>query len=210
MPSLTRLISLFLAFAFSVVGLSVGLNALIKSNQEKNNILKLVQNFLPPGSSVTIDVNDHDIFSVGGVITAVCAVLAVLALVYLVFALLPAGQKSKTLCLQSATLAFGSVWLFAALVPFDIFYATRSAAISATLDGVAVPEALIQQLEGLTGVSPEYKNINYLKLVAILPWFAALFAAVAAGVLYVAAGQVPYEGAPSTIGTEAEKTAESA
>ncbi|KAH7925226.1 hypothetical protein BV22DRAFT_1034222 [Leucogyrophana mollusca] len=208
---IARLTSLFLAFVFSVVGLAVGLNALIKSNQEKSNILKLAQTYLPPGSSVSLNVDDHDVFSAGGVITAACALATVLSLVYMVLTFLPFGGKASTLRLQSASLLFCSVLIFATLIPFDIFFATRSAGISATLDGVAVPASLIQQIEALVGVTPQYKKISYLRLVAILPWFASLFAATAAGVLHAAAGRAgasAYGGAPSTVGTESEKNVE--
>ncbi|KAH7890517.1 hypothetical protein F5I97DRAFT_37605 [Phlebopus sp. FC_14] len=187
-----RLASLFFSFAFSVIGGSVGLNALVKYNQDRSR----VNDAAPAGAVVTINV--HDVFSTGAVITAVCALLAVLSAIFFIFIWcpLPAKRVKFYLRIQSCALLFCSLWLLATLIPFDYYFANRQVGVSVTLDGVPVPASLIQALEEALGFTPVYKDIYYLRLVAVLPWFSFLFPSIASIVFHIAARRVG-EGAPS-------------
>lgn len=59
--------------------------------------------------------------------------------------------------------------------------------MSATLDGVPVPASVIQDVEAVLGFTPVYRDIDYLKLLAVLPWFALLFSVIAGVILHLAA-----------------------
>ncbi|EGN94480.1 hypothetical protein SERLA73DRAFT_188405 [Serpula lacrymans var. lacrymans S7.3] len=202
-----RLASLFVAFAFGVIGGSVGLNALIKSNQENSYIQKTISTLRAQLGDVNVYLNTNDVFHTGVVITTVCALIAVLTFVYLLFTFCSITNRPLGLRLQAFSLIFCAVWLFATLIPFDVYFANHSAQVTATLGGTQVPQSLIQLLENELGVSAVYKHIYYLRLLAVLPWFAFLFSLVAAGVLLVASGHArttDYGNAASTA-SESEK-----
>ncbi|KAG6332669.1 hypothetical protein ID866_6423 [Astraeus odoratus] len=148
----------------------------------------------PPLNKLSITT---DIFDVGAVLTAGCGLLAVLSALYFVFTWFAFGNSSTSLRIQSCTLFFCAVWLFATLVPFDLFFATRQASVSATLDGITVSQSIIQNIEEALGISPVYREQSFLKLVAILPWFAFLFAIIAGLILHVAASRVSAYGGDS-------------
>lgn len=164
------LVSLFLTFAFSAAGLSAVINALVRSNQETS----YVKSAAPNGTIV--DVNYHDVYSVCAVIAAACALLIVLSLVSAFSQISSIGRKQRLLRLQALLMLFGALWLLAAVIACDVFFATRSTKITATFNGVAVSQSVIQQMEQSIGVSPQYSKQWYLRLSAILPWFAVLFA----------------------------------
>ncbi|KAF9233777.1 hypothetical protein BU15DRAFT_53449 [Melanogaster broomeanus] len=182
----TRLGTLFFCFAFSVIGGSVGLNALIKSNQERS----LARNSLAAlggTTDATINIDINDVFSSGAVITAVCALLALLSGVFFAFTWCPVKDKRFWFRLQSCALFFCAIWLFATLIPFDYFFANREAQVSASVNGVPMTADLIQAFEQLLGITPVYRDISYLRLLAVLPWFALLFSVIAGVVLHFAA-----------------------
>jgi hypothetical protein len=175
------LISLFLTFAFSVVGWSVVINALVKSNQESSYI----KSEAPDG--IIVDINYHDIYSVCAVIAAACALLTALSLVSAFSQMSSFGRKQRVLHFQAFLMLFGALWLLATVIACDVLFATRSTKITATLNGSAVPQSSIQQMEQNIGVSPEYSKKWYLRLCAILPWFAVLFATLSGLLLHSAA-----------------------
>jgi len=185
-----RLISLSLAFAFSFISGSVGLNALIKSNQQKSAIRK----DLPAGTSV--NVNDNDVFRSGVVITTISALIVVLSFIYILMLLLSRRKDTassrltrlseRSLPFQWISLAFCAVWLFATQIPFTHFFATRSAQVHAFVGNVEIPPSFVQTVQNQLGLTSVYKKIGYLRLLAILPWFAFLFTTIAAGVCFLA------------------------
>jgi len=178
----TVLAALGMAWAWGVIAGGVGLNALIKSNQEKSRLRALV----PSPTVLTIDTND--VFSSGVVVTTVSALIAVictLTIIHIVF--FPASSRIDRI--HGIMLAFCAVWLFVTMIPFTAFVANRSADVTATLNGVALPSSLIDRAERTLGVTRVYKDISYLRLVAILPWFTVLFTAIAAGVLFTASSR---------------------
>ncbi|KAJ4500157.1 hypothetical protein C8R41DRAFT_729756, partial [Lentinula lateritia] len=183
---LHRLLSLFMAFAFAVISGSVGLNSLVKSNQQTSTVKKL----LPAGTSLVVD--DNDVFHSGIVITTISALIALLTLIYILLLLLSHRMTKFTrlsnqlLPFEWMSLAFCAVWLFATQVPFTHFFATRSAQVTAFTGNIQVPPGLVQIVENQLGFTTVYRRIHYLRLLAILPWFAFLFTSIAAGVSFLA------------------------
>jgi len=102
---------------------------------------------------------------------------------------------------------FSALWLLAAVIACDVFFATRSTKVTATVGEFAISQTSIQQIEKAMGISPEYKDKWYracavclctigvnssltsckVRLCAILPWFAVLFATLSGLLLYRAA-----------------------
>lgn len=152
----------------------------MKSNQDKRRVKALA----PIGTDV--DVNDSgelpfppscpssqqhiDVFKTGAVITAVCLVIFVLTTLYLVILLArpTSFTRPRFIASQGGILAFFAFWLFAALVPYTQFFRTRSAIITATLDGTPIPQSVVQSLvqsQGAQhGLTPVYKDHEYRKL----------------------------------------------
>ncbi|KAG2117035.1 uncharacterized protein F5147DRAFT_768424 [Suillus discolor] len=199
MAKILLLVSLFLTFAFSVVGFSVVINALVKSDQESSYIRSVA----PDGAIV--DINYHDIYSVCAVMAAVCALLTILSLVSTFSQISSIGRKQRLLRLQAFLILFGALWLLATVIACDVLFATGSTKITATVGGVALPQSDIQQFEQSIGVSPEYSKQSYLRLCAILPWFAVLFATLSGLLLHKAAKNT--DGYRNAEATESEKIA---
>lgn len=172
---LLRLITLSLLFAWSVIGAAVGLNSLVKSNHQK----KYLKSAAPQG--VDVNINTNDVFDTGVIISVICLILAILSLLGLCCTH-PRVRASKahTPRVLGGTIAFFAVFLFATLIAFDHFFATRSAQVTATLAGFALPASIIAQDQQALGVTSVYKHISYLRLLAILPWFTFLFAVLSA------------------------------
>ncbi|TFK93425.1 hypothetical protein K466DRAFT_478758 [Polyporus arcularius HHB13444] len=168
-----RLVSLFLSFAFGIVGLALGVDALVKGNEDKSRVRSLV----PPGTTVNIDT--HDVVDAGGVVTGFCAALAVMSLLSLLLLLASAKRgpslAARTLPLQAILLTILTLGLFASLVAFTDFVANRQATVVASIGGVAVPPSIVQSIENAIGASPVYHVKSYLRLAVILPWIAFLF-----------------------------------
>ncbi|KAJ7234755.1 hypothetical protein B0H12DRAFT_1327617 [Mycena haematopus] len=175
-----RIITLFLAWAWSIISLAVGINAFIKSNRDKNRL----KNQVPPPA--TISINTNDVFRAGVVVTVISGLILVLTTVYIV---LTVTISARTLRLQYISLAFLAVWLFAAQIPVSLFVATRSAKVSAFIDGFPISDGVLQTIEQAIGAKTAYKDFNYLKLVAILPWFTFLFTLAAAIVIFLASSR---------------------
>jgi len=175
-----RLISLLLAFCFAVIAAAVGLNALIKSNSDKDKLKKLA----PPGTVVNIDTND--IFVAGTVGTVAALLIAILVFLFLAAMVLPftKGISSRTLRLQAIILILASLFLFGSMIPYMVYFVNRSAVVEAFVNGVRLPDSIVKGVEAASGATRIYKDISYLKLFAILPWFALLFTLIAAVVLF--------------------------
>ncbi|KAJ7097546.1 hypothetical protein C8R44DRAFT_811608 [Mycena epipterygia] len=179
-----RLITLCLAWAWALISLAIGINAFVKSNRDKNSI----KNEVPPPTTVSIDTND--VFQSGVVVTTVSAVILVLCTLYIGLLLVDSsrrtGVSTRTLVVQYATLGFFALWLFAAQIPVTVFVATRSVKVAASIDGLPLPSSIVNTIERALGAKTKYSSYDYLKLLAILPWFAFLFTVVAAVVAFMA------------------------
>ncbi|KAL4079918.1 hypothetical protein V8B97DRAFT_2020669 [Scleroderma yunnanense] len=152
-----RFILLFFTFALAVVSFSVGINALVKSRQERNKVYAAA----PKGASVNVDFSD--IFDVGAVLTAGCGLLAIVSAICLGFLFRPL-RNVLFLRVQGWTLYACALWILATVIPFDVFFATRSASVTASLGGIPVSQTIIQSIESSLGVSPVYKHSWFCKL----------------------------------------------
>ncbi|KAF9443643.1 hypothetical protein P691DRAFT_679154 [Macrolepiota fuliginosa MF-IS2] len=180
-----RVATLAMAWAWSIISFAAGINAVVKSNQDKAKI----KDFAPRGTQVDINVND--VFRTGAIISAVSIVIFVLTSLYLILLFFrpTSFTRSRIVTAQGSLLAFFAVWLFATLVAYTHFFRTHSAIVNASINGLPLPDTLIRGVEKELGVTPVYKNIAYLRLVAILPWFNLLFTISAAVVLFMAASR---------------------
>ncbi|EED82259.1 predicted protein [Postia placenta Mad-698-R] len=189
-----RLVSLVLSFAFGIVGMATGINALAKSNSSKSAVRRAAS-----GLGATVNIDTHDVLSSGVVITVVCGLIALTSFFTLVHALLARfrwrvsaasssadiGRHLRTVPLTGAhVLTFLTLWLFATLVPFTDFVANRQAKVTAYIGGVQLPPNLIQGTEAELGVTPVYHRLGYLRAGTVLPWIAFLFAVTSAALSY--------------------------
>ncbi|PIL27459.1 hypothetical protein GSI_10608 [Ganoderma sinense ZZ0214-1] len=190
--NVARAASLFLSFVFGVVGLGLNANAFVKSNNQKSAVLRVA----PRGTS--IDIDDSDVFNSGAAVTAFCGVLALASGVSLGLLLLSLRSErsrerslaTRTLPWQGTVLSLSTAGLFAALVAMTDFVANREAKVTASVNGVAVPTAVLQSLQRALGVTTVYHEISYLKLAAILPWIAFLFGATSSVLSFTSARAV--------------------
>ncbi|KAI0079795.1 hypothetical protein K474DRAFT_1658593 [Panus rudis PR-1116 ss-1] len=177
---LARLVSLALSFVFGIVGMSLGIDALAKSNDSKD----LVRQNAPPG--VTVNIDTDDAFSSGTVVTVVCGLIALTSIVFLPLVALSKPVSTRTLPIQTGLFAFLTVWLFATLVAFTDIVANRSAKVTAFLGGQPLPESIISATQKALGVTPVYHEINYLRNGAILAWIAFLFGLISTIISFLA------------------------
>jgi len=171
---------LFLAFAWAVIGGSVGINALVKSRTTKD----FVKNHSPQG--VLVDINTNDIFRSGVVLTVACGLLGITAFVALLafFFQRPRSGKLDFTRLLAPLMLFFTVWIFATLIPVTVFAVNRSAIVTATAGGVPIPQSIVNQVQAGLGVSPKYWDQHYIHLMAILPWITVLFGFLASVALF--------------------------
>ncbi|KAJ6516923.1 hypothetical protein C8R47DRAFT_1000910 [Mycena vitilis] len=209
-----RLLTLFLAWAWSIIAFAIGINAFVKSNKDKNRIKDQV----PPPTDISI--NTSDVFAAGVVVTVISGLIFLLTTFYLAFLLLdhrrgrttsPSSTSgfsarpsvsTRTLPVQYATLGFLAVWLFATQVAVTVFVAKRSARVGASINGVPLPASVLQTVERALGAKTRYRDFDYLKLLAILPWFTFLFTLLAAITAFLAARRARSHAAPPTTTTD--------
>ncbi|THH14774.1 hypothetical protein EW146_g5605 [Bondarzewia mesenterica] len=194
---LARLVALALSHAFGVIGGSVGLNGLIKGNQSKSRLRRS----LPQG--VTVDINTNGI-------RRPCPSLFLLFLHPFIRLRTSPFQMSTILAWSSRPCVPSSR---SSLLPFfllTLYYpgkrptdraplSTRtlpaqsialgfcSAKITAFVQGVQLPASVVGTAQQALGATSIYKHMNYLRLVAIIPWFTLLFSSIASVVLFMAA-----------------------
>jgi len=179
-----RLVTLSLSWCFAVIAASVGLNGLVKSNQEKTRLKKL-------GAPAVVDINTSDIFDVGAVATTASLLISLLVSKIIIAMYLPPTKAlvARSLRLQAIILALACLLLFGSMVPYMVFFVNRQASVKAFLNGVQLPDSLVKAVEAQSGTTRVYRKIFYLKLVAIFPWFSLLFSLIAAGALFVASSR---------------------
>jgi hypothetical protein len=168
----SRLVSLALAVVFGIVAMSVGINALAKSNDQKDALRNATARL-----GVTLFINTDDVLKSGIVLTVGSGLLALVSFLSLVAILLslPFAKRAGSLNIQTALLGFLTVWIFASQVPFTYFFANREAKVTAFAGKFQLPDSAVQATEKQLGATRIYKDIDYLRLSAILPWFAFLF-----------------------------------
>ncbi|KAJ7677853.1 hypothetical protein DFH06DRAFT_561709 [Mycena polygramma] len=206
-----RLLTLFLAWAWSLISLAIGINAFVKSNRDKNRIKAQV----PPPTDISI--NTSDVFAAGVVVTVISALILLLTTLYLAFLLLDhrrgrttqpsstsgfstrPSTSTRTLTIQYATLGFLAVSLFATQVAVSVFVAKRSARVGASINGVPLPANVLKTVERALNAKTRYRDFGYLKLLAILPWFTFLFTVIAAVTAFLAARRARAHATPATV-----------
>jgi len=186
MAHIPLLVSLFLTFALSVTGFALGIHALISSMHDKDRLKKLSV----PGTTVTI--NTNDVLDAGYVLTAGLGLTFVVALAGMLGAARHSSASSAThrpnaiLRFLGPALAFCSVWLFATLIPVTTFVANRSAKVAAYAGSTKLPDSFVDGTIKALGISTRYNSFGYLKLLAIVPWFAFLLAVISTIIAFLA------------------------
>ncbi|RDB16466.1 hypothetical protein Hypma_002818 [Hypsizygus marmoreus] len=180
-----RLATLALCWAWAIVLSGLGLNALVEANRSKSGIKKKV----PAPTVVTID--DSDALTSGIVLTTGSVLTAVLASNFFLMMLFPPMKAlaTRTLKLQAFAFIFCITWLVACAVPFTYFYNTRHAIVRAFVGGVELPHTVIEALEKKSGSTSVYKELDYLRWLAIISWITILFTIIATAVLFKASSQ---------------------
>ncbi|VDC07128.1 unnamed protein product [Peniophora sp. CBMAI 1063] len=178
---------LFLSFSFGIVGLAVAINAVVKASDVTSSILSN----LPFG--ITVKLSDSNIRNVGTVLAVGCGLSALMSFVFFLGTLFSGARGTtavplftRTLPLQAGILAILALWIFACAIPFDVFYANDDIGIDAGILGIHVASQIVDQVLAVLGLSRQYRDYDFLQLLAILPWFAMLFAAISAASLAVA------------------------
>jgi len=183
-----RLVALALAAAWSIIGGSIGLNALIKSNQTQTRFRKEA----PPG--VTLKFHINDTYQPGIIITTICASLAILTVIFLVVTLVWPKRATGSLKIQGYIFTFFSLWLLATEIPYTVAVASHRAKIDAFLGGVQLPAQTVQGAIAAAGESDKYSKLHPAVLLAIFPWITLVFVSALIVVLFTAARRrIPLE-----------------
>jgi hypothetical protein len=182
---------LTLTWALAILGGCVGLNSIIKRNQQVARIKHTVE-----PSHITLTVDTWDLLRSGVVLSVGCTVLSVVANIWQLLLLRDMRRKNqpssrqpistRTLPYQWMSLAFLSIWILACEIPVTIFAATRSAKTTAFLGGQQLPASIVAATQAQLGEDPHYWAQHYVRLQIIPPWFAFLLAAITAVVSFMA------------------------
>lgn len=172
--ALLTLASLFLSFDFAVVSAALIIRAFVASNNQVDNLKAVV----PKGTLLNVD--RHDIITVGRVSLAVQALIIGLATVSALAILFRSRTRPKFFTILGSLLAFASLWVLSVTIAFTVIFATKSAHVSASIGSVQLPQSVIDSQARALGVSPVYKDQSYLLHATVLPWFAWLFTTIAA------------------------------
>ncbi|KAF7303861.1 hypothetical protein MIND_00616000 [Mycena indigotica] len=179
-----RLVSLLLAGAWGAISLGIAINAYVKQHDDKQQALSEAR------GPVKVHLNTSDLFASGTVVTVVCGIIMVLCFVFTGVLLLDSNARSsiatRSLPIQFVSLGFLAVWLFASQIAVSNIIVMRSIKVSASIDGISVPDSVLKTVERALGAKTAYKGYDYLKLLAILPWFTVVFTLAAAVVSFMA------------------------
>lgn len=153
---LPRMLSLALLVVFGTIGMCVGINALVKFEDQKRQLAKAAP------SGATVDIDTHDVLNSGYVTTVVCGLLGLAAFIFLLPGFLSGTYASRSLLrVQSLVLGFLTVWLFPTLLAFTDFFANRSAKVTVAIGTFVLPDSLVQQIVSELGASTVYKDVGY-------------------------------------------------
>ncbi|KAH9476276.1 hypothetical protein JR316_0011849 [Psilocybe cubensis] len=150
---LSRTLLLTVTWCIAVVASSVGLNALIKSNQDKSRLKKLA----PPPS--VVEINTDSIYNAGIVATTASLLIAVILSKLIIAPYLPFTKSfaARTLRAQSIILGLASLFLLGSLIPFVVFFATGEADVKAFIGSVQLPDSAVKAVEANSGSTRVYK-----------------------------------------------------
>jgi hypothetical protein len=93
----------------------------------------------------------------------VCGIIVALSALFILLLVIPGSAKlsSRTLLFQSLALLSCCIWVFSAVVPFDVYVAQHQASVTAYTGGVQVPQIIVQQVQNALGLTSEYRHISY-------------------------------------------------
>ncbi|KZP22390.1 hypothetical protein FIBSPDRAFT_931180 [Athelia psychrophila] len=175
--------NLFLTFVFGAVGGSLGVSALVKAESAWNKFTA----GLPNGTFVLV--NATDLLTPGAITTIICFLICINALVFLLFIVIPPAKRvqmsARTLLFQATTLLVFGLGLFGTLVPYTLFVARRAPGVSAFIGVVQIPDAILKDIEKATAWSGDYKDVPYLRILAILPWVTFAFTMVTTAISFI-------------------------
>jgi len=169
-----RLVAMFLAFAFALIGMSAGCHAYVRSNNQKNYASSHF-----PIAGAHAEVHTLDIVQIGVVLTVGCGSLFVSSF----FAMIAPHVKIPfyQFGLEWLTLAFWSVWIMACSIAFTIIARDNIADVSATLNGVALPRDVAY---GNIALDVRYWHHGYLRFFACVTWATLFFSVIATWVSF--------------------------
>ncbi|KAH9963696.1 hypothetical protein BGW80DRAFT_1448133 [Lactifluus volemus] len=175
-----RLIALAVSLVSCIIGGSIGLNALIKSNQAQIDIQAKVP------SGVTVHLKNTDIYVAGIIVSAVCATIALLAVISILVTVVRPGFATRFLKTQGIIFNTFNMTLLSNHIVYTINVANNGAKITAFRDGVKLPQETAQAIVTATGQSTKYSKQHPAVLLAIFGWFSVLFTSILVVILIVA------------------------
>ncbi|KAF8186075.1 hypothetical protein K438DRAFT_1835999 [Mycena galopus ATCC 62051] len=188
-----RLISLFLAWAWSLISIAMGINAFVRTNKEIKHIRSEVPAYIPISfldAPIAISINTNDVVQASAVTAAVAALILVLTTIYIVLMVVGSNGRSgistRTLPVQYISLGFLSLALLATEIPVTLFVWKRSAKVSVSIGDFDIPSDTLSTIEQAMGVQTAYKSFSFLKLFTILSWATVFFTFIAAIVSFLA------------------------
>jgi len=186
------LVLLGLTWALAVVGAAAGLNAIVKRNDQVATIKNAVSVL-----KIAVNVDTNNLLRSGIVLAVGCLLLAITTSIFILLLLLDTRKSTsstvpistRTLPIQSALLAFLTLWLFATLVAVTKIAAHGSANVHAYSGGVELPDSLVKATEARLGFSRVYWDQLYVRILTIAPWFTFLSALITTIVTFLASSK---------------------
>lgn len=114
-----------------------------------------------------------DVYVLGVLTSTACLLIVAFTTIFLGMTLCRPKSFRRTLFFQAVLLISSSAWLFSVLVPLTIFHAKRSARVNAYLDGIQLPNYVVNTVENALDITSVYKRIQYCKLFLCCSYFNA-------------------------------------
>ncbi|KAJ6571951.1 hypothetical protein B0H19DRAFT_1255884 [Mycena capillaripes] len=198
----TRILLLFLTWAWALITLGAAINVVLQAKSQLAGITSEIPSFV----KIAVSATDVEITAVISILAAaVIFGVSSFSLFILLFNIWRARKRTRsndttplfkpplstrTLTFQYIALGLLAVIGLAAQIPLSLFVATHSpsVAVSASVLGldIPIPNSVLQLVEGAGGVKTAYASFPFLTLLAILPYFAFIFALAAAVTSFLA------------------------
>ncbi|CCA72290.1 hypothetical protein PIIN_06224 [Serendipita indica DSM 11827] len=188
-----RLVSLALAWCFGVIGGSVGINSIVKRNQQVADLKRLV-------APIRLWVDTFDLINSGIVLAVGCGVLSVVCSIWIGLILLDSRKRTtegthisraplstRLLKFEWISLAFMDIWILACAIPVTYIGRTGNAHVRAFLANNELAPSVVAATQSRLGVKSDYWHNYSVKLQVIPPWFTLLFGVIAAAISFTAA-----------------------
>ncbi|KAG8986558.1 hypothetical protein FRB94_002696 [Tulasnella sp. JGI-2019a] len=173
-----------MVIAGAIIGVAAAFHADHESNVTKANAKAAVAGL---NLGTTVEINTNDVYTAGEVAGIAQLGLALVAAISILL-LIDTKKRhapnvpfsSRTLILQLLALIGANIFAIATAAVTTDFVSKRSAKVTSTFaNGTVVPPALVAALSAQLGISPVYKDQNYLVFLAIAPWIGVLFGLIA-------------------------------